>query len=45
VEYAYFNFGKIGTGGISSFGEHETQSIDVSAHTVKVGVNYRWGAP
>jgi outer membrane immunogenic protein len=44
VEYAYFNFGKVDTAGISSFGEHETQSIDVTAHTVKVGVNYRWGA-
>jgi outer membrane immunogenic protein len=45
VEYAYFDFGKLGTTGVSTFAEHETQSIDVTAHTIKFGVNYRWGAP
>ena len=45
VEYAYFNFGRLDTTGASSFGEYETQSIGVTAQTVKVGVNYRWGAP
>ena len=41
----HFNFGKLDTTGFSSFEEYETQSIDVTAHTVKVGLNYRWGAP
>jgi outer membrane immunogenic protein len=45
VEYAYFDFGKLDTTGVSTFAERETQSIDVTAHTVKVGVSYRWGAP
>jgi len=45
VEYAYFDFGKLDTTGVSTFAERETQSIDVTAHTVKIGVNYRWGAP
>jgi outer membrane immunogenic protein len=45
VEYAYFDFGKLDTTGFSTFAEHETQSIAVTAHTIKVGLNYRWGAP
>lgn len=44
VEYAYFDFGELDTTGTSSFAEHERQSIDVTAQTVRVGVNYRWGA-
>lgn len=44
VEYAYFDFGKLNVAGVSSFAARETQSIDATAHTVKVGVNYRWGA-
>jgi outer membrane immunogenic protein len=45
VEYGYFDFGNVDTAGISSFGDQERQSIHITAHTVKVGVNYRWGAP
>jgi outer membrane immunogenic protein len=46
AEYAYFDFGKIDTAGPSSVpGELYRQSIDVTAHTVKLGVNYRFGAP
>ena len=45
VEYAYFDFGNLDTTGSSNFAEHERQSIDVTAQTVKIGVNYRWGAP
>jgi len=45
AEYAYFDFGTLDTIGSSNFAERETQSIDVTAHTVRVGVNYRWGAP
>ena len=44
VEYAYFDFGKLDTTGVSTFAEHETQSINVTAHTVKVGLNYRLNA-
>jgi outer membrane immunogenic protein len=46
AEYAYFDFGKIRTAGPSSVpGEVYRQGIDVEAHTVKVGLNYRWGGP
>jgi outer membrane immunogenic protein len=45
VEYAYYDFGKLDTTGSSNFTEHERQSIDVTAQTVRIGVNYRWGAP
>jgi outer membrane immunogenic protein len=46
AEYAYFDFGNIDTGGPSNApGEFYRQSIDVTAHTVKAGINYRWGAP
>ena len=45
VEYAYFNFGEFDTAGVDSFGGHMRQSIDATAHTVKVGLNYRWAAP
>lgn len=45
-EYAYFDFGKIDTAGPSSVpGEFYRQSIAVTAHTAKLGVNYRFGAP
>ena len=38
--------GKINTAGPSSFpGEFYRQSIDVNAHTAKLGLNYRWGGP
>jgi outer membrane immunogenic protein len=46
AEYAYFDFGKINTAGPSSVpGEFYRQSIDVTVHSAKVGVNYRFGAP
>lgn len=46
VEYAYFDFGSIHTAGPSNVaGEFYRQSIDVTAHTAKFGVNYRWGGP
>ncbi|MGH6771098.1 MAG: outer membrane protein [Xanthobacteraceae bacterium] len=46
TEYAYFDFGKINTGGPSNAaGEFYRQSIDVTVHTAKAGINYRWGAP
>jgi outer membrane immunogenic protein len=45
VEYAYFDFGEIDLAGASTFTADERQSIDVTAQTVRVGVNYRWGAP
>jgi outer membrane immunogenic protein len=46
AEYAYFDFGEIDTGGPSNApGEFYRQSIDVTVHTAKVGINYRWGAP
>jgi outer membrane immunogenic protein len=46
AEYAYFDFGKIDVAGASSEpGELYRQSIDVTAHTAKLGVNYRFGAP
>ena len=44
VEYAYFDFGTLDTTGTSTFAQRETQSIDVTAHSVRVGLNYRWGA-
>jgi outer membrane immunogenic protein len=46
LEYAYFDFGKIDTAGASSVpGEFYRQSIDVTAHSAKFGMNYRFGAP
>jgi len=46
AEYAYFDFGKVDVAGTSSVpGEFYRQSVDVTAHTAKVGINYRWGAP
>ena len=46
IEYAYFDFGNIGTAGPSNQpGEFYRQTIDVTAHTVKFGVNRRWGGP
>lgn len=44
VEYAYYDFGDLDLTGVSTFTQHERQSIDVTAQTVRVGVNYRWGA-
>jgi len=45
VEYGYFDFGTLDTTGSSSFAERERQSIEVTAQTVKFGLNYRWGGP
>ena len=46
AEYAYFDFGKVHVAGASSVpGEFYRQSVDVTTHTAKVGINYRWGAP
>jgi outer membrane immunogenic protein len=46
AEYAYFDFGNISTSGPSSVpGERYAQSIGVTVHTVKLGVNYRFGVP
>jgi len=43
AEYAYFDFGKIATAGPSSTpGEFYRQTVEVTAHTVKLGVNYRF---
>lgn len=45
LDYTYFDFGNIrtaGTVGPAVSNEFYTQSIDVTAHTVRVGVNYRW---
>jgi outer membrane immunogenic protein len=43
AEYAYFDFGKIRTSGPSSTpGELYGQTIAVTAHTAKLGVNYRF---
>jgi outer membrane immunogenic protein len=44
LEYAYFDFGRIGTAGPSSVaGEFYRQTIDVTVHTAKAGINYRFG--
>ena len=44
AEYAYFDFGKVDVAGTSSVpGEFYRQTIDVTAHTTKVGLNYRFG--
>lgn len=46
AEYAYFDFGKIDAAGPSSVpGEFYRQSVEVTAHSAKFGVNYRFGAP
>jgi outer membrane immunogenic protein len=45
AEYVFFDFGNIDTAGTSNVpGEFYRQSIDVTAHTVRLGVNYRFGA-
>jgi outer membrane immunogenic protein len=44
AEYAYFDFGRIGVAGPSSVaGEFYRQTIDVKVHTVKLGLNWRFG--
>lgn len=46
AEYAYFDFGNVDTAGPSNVpGEFYRQSIDVTAHSVRLGVNCRIGAP
>jgi outer membrane immunogenic protein len=46
AEYVFFDFGSIDTTGTSNVpGEFYRQSIDVHAHTVRLGVSYRFGAP
>ena len=42
-EYAYFDFGDIRTSGEASETGFYTQKIDLDVHTVKVGLNYRFG--
>jgi outer membrane immunogenic protein len=43
AEYAYYDFGSIDTAGPSNVpGEHYRQSLAVTAHTVKAGLNYRF---
>jgi len=44
VEYAYFDFGRTDVSGVSSAGDRYRQRVDHTAHTMKVGVNYRFGA-
>jgi outer membrane immunogenic protein len=44
VEYQYFDFGRIVTSGVSNIpGEFYRQNIDVTVHSMRVGVNYRFG--
>jgi outer membrane immunogenic protein len=44
-EYLFFDFGSIDTAGPSNApGEFYRQSIDVQTHTLRIGVNYRFGA-
>lgn len=46
AEYVFFDFGSVDTAGPSNApGEFYRQTIDVTAHTVRLGVNYRFGAP
>jgi len=46
VDYSYSDFGSIQTAGTSSIpGEFYRQHIDVTAHALKLGVNYRFGGP
>jgi opacity protein-like surface antigen len=43
AEYAYFDFGRIEASGPSSVpGEFYRQTVDVTVHTVKVAINYRF---
>ncbi len=45
LDYTYLDFGSIrtsGTVGPAVSSEFYTQSINVTSHTVKAGVNYRW---
>lgn len=45
LDYIYFDFGSIrtaGTVGPAASSEFYTQSIGVTVHAVKAGVNYRW---
>jgi outer membrane immunogenic protein len=43
AEYAYFDFGRVGLSGISSTGDRYFQNVGQAAHTVKAGVNFRFG--
>ena len=46
AEHAFFDFGSIDTAGTSNVpGEFYRQSIDVTVHTVRLGLNYRFAAP
>lgn len=42
AEYAYFDFGHMTAGGPSTDGRDYAQTIGLRAHTVKLGVGYRW---
>ncbi len=45
LDYTYLDFGHIRTAGTVGPGissEYYTQSIDITDHTVKLGLNYRW---
>jgi outer membrane immunogenic protein len=46
LDYAYSDFGRIETGGPSNVaGEFYRQRVDVTAHAVKIGINYRIAPP
>jgi outer membrane immunogenic protein len=42
AEYMYFDFGDFDVAGIASNGLSYIQSMDVTAHTAKIGVNYKF---
>ncbi len=42
AEYMYFDFGDFDISGLASNGLVYTQNFDVTAHTAKVGINYRF---
>jgi outer membrane immunogenic protein len=42
AEYMYMDFGDFNVGGVSNGGLYFNQTMDVTANTLKVGVNYRF---
>lgn len=42
VEYSYFDFGTLNLAGLSSVNEPHVQTLDVTVHSAKLGLNYRF---
>ena len=42
AEFAWFDFGNVGTSGVSSGGDPYSQTVDITARSARIGLNYRF---